>query len=103
MQRYETTHNTPTGEILHLKAIQFWNRLPYYQGKPVPRFSNGWLAHFKSRHGIQQRNRHGEAASADDRGEQTMEIMAEIRETTQSYNPEDSFNIDDWLLLEDDT
>lgn len=103
-QRYEAGHNTLTDEILRLKAIQFWNRLPRYKRFPAPYFSTGWLERFKKRHNIRQRSQHGEAASAD-RGEHTAEIMTKIRETTQSYNPEDTFNMDEtgyfWKMLPD--
>lgn len=103
-QRYQGGHNTLTDEILRLKAIQFWDRLPGYQGKPVPKFSSGWLERFKKRHNIRQINQHSEAASGD-RVEHTVEIMAEIREATQSYNPEDTFNMDEtgyfWKMMPD--
>ena len=33
VQWYEASHNTLIGEILHLKAIQFWNRLPHRRQK----------------------------------------------------------------------
>ena len=103
-QRYEAIHNTVTDEILRLKAIQFWDRLPCYQGKPVPKFTTGWLEKFKKRHDIRQRTQHGDAASAV-RGEHTAEIMAEIREITQSYSPEDTFNMNEtgyfWNMMPD--
>lgn len=103
-QRYDAGHNTLTDEILRLKALQFWNRLPCYQGKPVPKFANGWVERFKKRHNIRQISQHGEAASAD-RNEHTAEIMTKIRETTQSYNPEDTFSMDEtgyfWKMMPD--
>lgn len=104
IKRYETGHNTLNGEIIRVKATQFWERLPEYQGKPIPKFSNGWLDNFKHRHNIRQRNQHGEAASAD-RSEHTAEIMAEIREVSASYNPEDTYNMDEtgyfWKMVPD--
>jgi hypothetical protein len=62
-----------TGDLLRIKAIEFWEKLPVYAGRPVPKFSNGWLDKFKKRHGIKERGRHGEDASAqvDEESEKT--------------------------------
>jgi hypothetical protein len=83
-----------TGDLLILKAREFWDKLPCYAGKEPPKFSNGWLAGFKSRYGIKERRRHGEGASAqvDDNSEQ---IMAEIRKEAEEYGPDLTYNMDE--------
>jgi hypothetical protein len=83
-----------TGDLLVLKAKEFWEKLPFYSGKETPKFSNGWLEGFKKRYGIKERRRHGEGASAqvDDESENTME---EIREQVEEYGPENTYNMDE--------
>lgn len=104
VQRYEGARQTLTGEIIILKANQFWERLPCYQGQPTPKWSAGWIDGFKRRHNLRQRNKHREAGSAD-RSEHTREIMQEIRGEAKTYNPEDVFNMDEtgyfWKLVPD--
>src|SRR6266404_7476493 len=53
-----------TGKILHQK----WNKFADLVGVPEDerlKLSNGWLAHFKERHSLQEMRRYGEAASAN--------------------------------------
>jgi len=52
-----------TGEITLRKAQQIWPQIPQYGDQAPPSFSLGWRAGFKTRHGIKDRLRHGEAAS----------------------------------------
>ena len=104
VQRYEGARQTLTGEIIVLKANQFWERLPCYQGQPTPKWSAAWIDGFKRRHSLRQRNKHGEAGSAD-RLEHTREIIQEIREKAKTYIPEDVYNMDEtgyfWKLVPD--
>lgn len=104
VQRYEGARQTLTGEIIILKANQFWERLPCYQGQHTPKWSAGWIDGFKRRHNLRQRNKYMEAGSAD-RSEHTREIMQEIRGEAKTYNPEDVFNMDEtgyfWKLVPD--
>ena len=52
-----------TGELLRVKATEFWRKLPEYQGVQCPKWSEGWLTGFKKRYGIREKKRHGEEAS----------------------------------------
>lgn len=54
-----------TGDLLRIKATQFWEQLPQYSNSPLPQWSNGWLCKFIKRQGLQTRRRHGEASSVD--------------------------------------
>jgi DDE superfamily endonuclease/Fission yeast centromere protein N-terminal domain/Tc5 transposase DNA-binding domain len=83
-----------TGELLRIKATEFWEKLPAYKDQPCPTWSNGWLAGFKRRYGLKERRRHGEGASAqvDDDSEA---IMAEIRRVGQEYGPDNTYNMDE--------
>ena len=57
--------NTVSGLLLQEMARRFWQRLPQYQGQPMPKFSLGWLDNFKNRYNITRRKRHGEAGKVD--------------------------------------
>ena len=92
VQRYEAGNNPLTGAILRQKAEQFWRQLPCYQGLSQSKLSEGWITRFKNRHNLRQRTKHGEAGSADN-SDITTEIMEEIREATNSYNPDDIYNM----------
>jgi hypothetical protein len=93
-----------TSDLLRLKANEFWGKLPVYAGKPLPKFSNGWLDRFKKRRGLKERRRHGEGASAqvDEESEQTME---EIRAAGREYGADNTYNMDEsayyWKLKPD--
>ncbi len=93
-QRYEGAKNIVTGDVLRIKATQFWERLPCYQDLPTPKWTDGWLAGFKSRHNLKDRKLHGEAGDAD-LGPQTLTTMEEIRAEGRKYNAEDIFNMDE--------
>ena len=103
-QRYKAGNNPLTGAILHEKAAQFWRSLPCYQDLPLLKLSEGWITRFKNRHNIRQQSKHDEAGSADI-SEVTAEIMAEIREASASYNPDDTYNMDEtgyfWKMVPD--
>ena len=99
-QRYEGADHVVTGEVLRVKATEFWSKLPCYQDQPVPKWTDGWLTGFKSRYGIKLRVRHGEAADAD-LSNNTQVIMEQIREEGKKYDADDVFNMDEsgycWL------
>jgi hypothetical protein len=82
-----------TGDLLVFKANEFWEKLPFYTGKKVPKFSNGWLEGFKKRYRIKERRRYSKGASAqvDDKSEETMQ---EIREQIKEYGLENTYNMD---------
>jgi hypothetical protein len=92
-----------TGDLLKQTAQKLWPLLPEYQGKPCPKFSNGFLDGFKMRHHIKRRKRHGEANSAPI--QEAEPRMQEIREVSKEYALRDQFNMDEtglfWKLVPD--
>ncbi len=92
-----------TGDLLHLKATEFWKKLPMYDGQPVPKWTNGWLQGFKSRHNIVERRHHGEAGSVD--LEEAGRQMDILREFLKDYDARDIYNMDetglDWKTAPD--
>ena len=104
VQRYEAGKDPLTDTILREKALQFWNELPFYQGLSAPKLSEGWITSFRHRHNIRQRRKHGGPRSADN-SEQTAEFMAEIRDTSALFRPEDIFHMDEtgffWKMVPD--
>ena len=101
-QRYEAGDNPLTGAMFRQKAEEFWRKLPCYQGLPVPKLSDGWLRRFKHRYNIRQRNKYGEGGSAD-HSDQTAKMIADIRDASVFYNPEDIYNMDEtgyfWKMI----
>ena len=96
-QRMELKHATLTGELLIETALQFWRRLPQYQSLPEPKFSVGWLAGFKQRHGIKRQRKHGEVASVD---AATVEAeLVELRELLKDYELDDIYNMDETAIF----
>jgi hypothetical protein len=83
-----------TGDLLKHKASEFWEKLPEYNGKPMPTWSEGWLAGFKKRGGLKAQRRHGEAASAQINVE-SERIMEEIREEGKKYDADCIYNFDE--------
>jgi hypothetical protein len=83
-----------TGELLILKAKEFWGKLPCYARKEAPKFSVGWLDSFKKRYGIKERRRYGKGVSAkiDNKSEKMTE---EIQETVREYRPDLTYNINE--------
>jgi hypothetical protein len=79
--------------LLILKIREFWDKLPCYAGKKPPKFSNGWLAGFKSRYSIKKRQRHREGASAQVNNN-SEQIIAEIQKKAEEYRPDLTYNID---------
>jgi hypothetical protein len=49
------------GELLKLKASEFWSKLSVYKDQDAPVFSNGWLERFKHHRKVRAYARHGEA------------------------------------------
>jgi hypothetical protein len=83
-----------TGALLRLKATEFWEKLPEYNGLPCPKWTEGWLSGFKKRHSLKERRRHGEAGSAQ-LNEESEVTMEEIRKAGEEYNAEDIYNMDE--------
>jgi hypothetical protein len=83
-----------TGDLLCLKAKEFWNKLPCYTRKEPPKFSHGWLGGFKRRYGLKERRRHGEGASAQI-DEESERMMEEIRAAVKEYGHDLTYNVDE--------
>jgi hypothetical protein len=83
-----------TGELLVLKAKEFWAKLPCYAGKEEPKFSIGWLDGFKKRYGMKERRRHGEGSSAQI-DEDSERMMEEIRQAIKEYGHDLTYNMDE--------
>jgi hypothetical protein len=83
-----------TGDLLVLKAKEFWGKLPFYSRKETPKFLNGWLEGFKRRYRIKERRCYSEGAFAqvNNKSEKTME---EIRQQVKEYRPENTYNINE--------
>ena len=83
-----------TGEVLRQK----WTRFADLAGVPTDEclnLSDGWLARFKTRNGLKQFKRHGEAASADpERAERERRRIQELIEK-YGYKLRDIFNMDE--------
>ena len=93
-QRYEGAKNIVTGDVLRIKATQFWERLLCYQDLPILKWTDGWLTDFKSRHNLKDRKLHGEVDDAD-LDSQTFTTMKEIQAEGRNYNAEDIFNMNE--------
>ena len=87
-----------TGEVLRKK----WRQFADFRNVPEDNrltLSDGWLASFKKRCGLQEFRRHGEAGSAnptdvENERKRVQEIIA-----TGKYNMEDIFNMDEMGLF----
>ena len=82
-----------TGKVLHQK----WNHFTDLVGVPEDErlhLSNGWLDHFKARHGLKDIKQHGEAAlvSADTIEKERKRIQELIKK--YGYELRNIFNID---------
>ena len=82
-----------TGDILKQKAEFFFSSIPKYDGAEMPRFSNGWLLGFKTRHSVKQYIHHGEAGSVD---QPTVAYEIEqIQQLLSSYDAANIYNCDE--------
>ncbi|KAI1000357.1 hypothetical protein K3495_g7837 [Podosphaera aphanis] len=81
-----------TGHLIRQQAVQFWNRLPCYQGMEVPAFSNGWLRSFKKRHGIKSRPRCSEDGIMNEAV--VAQQLAQAQELATEYHLDDIYNCD---------
>ena len=63
--RFDQVHGIVSGDLLRLKASEFWQRLPEYQGLECPSWSEGWLSGFKTRYNFRRRRKVGEASSVE--------------------------------------
>jgi hypothetical protein len=79
---------------LRYKASEFWAKLPEYNSKPIPIWSNEWLAGFKKRKGLKEQRRHREAASAAI-NEESEKIMKEIKKKGKKYDADCIYNFDE--------
>lgn len=90
MEELSMKGGTLTGPAIVEKARRLCDRL-----KISAEFtrSNGWLASFKTRHGLRQRKLNGEAASADP--ESAEEERNRLRPILAQFAPHDRFNVDE--------
>jgi hypothetical protein len=82
------------GDLLRLKATEFWNKLPHYQGQVCPSWSDGWFEGFKKRHNVRQRRKVGEAGSVQITEEMSAQ-MERIRAVRSQFLPQDTYNMDE--------
>ncbi|KAF7890044.1 uncharacterized protein EAF02_002459 [Botrytis sinoallii] len=92
-----------TGDVLRLKATEFWQKLSEYKDKPLPfdegkTWSTGFIDGFKKRSSMKERRRFGEGASADI-GPESEAIMEEIRRIAALYDADDVYNCDETGLF----
>ena len=83
-----------TGDLLRLKATEFWGKLPEYSGQECPKWTEGWLTGFKNRHFMKERRLYDEAGSAQ-LNVDSERIMEEIREEGKKYNADCIYNMDE--------
>ena len=60
--RFDQVHGIVSGDLLRLKASEFWQRLPEYQGLECLSWSEGWLSGFKNRYNFYCCKKVGEAS-----------------------------------------
>jgi hypothetical protein len=102
--RFDQAHGTITGDLLRLKATEFWDSLPEYNGLQCPNWSEGCLAGFKSRFNFHRRRKAGESGSI----EITEDIsipMKRVQAIKAQFRPENTYNMDEtgflWKRLPD--
>ncbi|KAJ5111402.1 mariner-Tc1 transposon family protein [Penicillium argentinense] len=83
-------------EVIREKARFFWAKIPSYQGKDMPSFSNGWLAGFQSRRSIRAYKQHGEEGSVPETASQAMRPIQQLLST---FQPNDIYNCDETSLF----
>ena len=92
-KRMEGKNAIVTGELIRSVAKSLWQRLPQYQDKEMPGFSNGWLHSYKQRHGLRQRTLHGEAGKVD--LEKLYEELEVLRAKLLLHANSDIYNVDE--------
>lgn len=98
--------NVPvTGDMVKTCAHEIFNKMPQYDGKKEPKWSDKWLHDFKKRHGIKRRKQHGESASVNMEGAE--ERLAECQQLAKKYGSDDLYNADEtalfWLAVPETT
>lgn len=53
-----------TGEMLKKMAARFWESMDQYAGQEPPKFSDGWVDGYRTRHPIKKRVEHSDALQA---------------------------------------
>jgi hypothetical protein len=92
--RFDQAHGVVTRDLLRLKATEFWQKLPEYQGLECPNWSEGWLAGFKSRFNFRRRRKAREASSITIT-EDILSQMSQIRVIKAQYSATDTYNMDE--------
>ena len=81
--RFEGAGLMSTGDLLRSNATAIWNGMPEYKRQECPQWINGWLQGFKKRHGIKERQAHGESASANISNEALTQMESICTEATK--------------------
>lgn len=89
---------------MNIKQV-FWEKLPQYARKKVPKFFIGWLDRFKARHSTKKSKQHGEAGSVN--LEAVEDELQETREAVEPYDSQNIYNMDEsavfWKMTTDGT
>ncbi|KAL3678276.1 hypothetical protein R1sor_021232 [Riccia sorocarpa] len=93
----EEANVTISDSMLIEKAKMLQNSVPWELEKEI-KFSNGWFAGFKSRHGISVHVRHSESGSAEIT-EEVLDCIEGLKALISGYDPKDVFNMDDTSLF----
>jgi len=85
-----------TEGAIKAQAARFWSRLPACKDVEEPTFSNGWVCHFKSRHGVK-----GHKSIQDLPTPITSNVAEQLlrcQSAVAAYAPKDVFNFCETLL-----
>lgn len=96
-QMLERKNIAVSGLIIQLKAAEFWDKLPVYQGQEAPKFSTGWLDKWKSRFGVKKVTLHGEDESVKI-NDTIEEMMKTLQNKLMGVEEKDVYNMDETAL-----
>ena len=96
--RFDQAHGIVTGDLLRLKATEFWNNLPEYEGFECPNWSEGWLTGFKSRFNFHRRRKAGESGSIEITDDITIR-MKKLQAIKAQFQPRNTYNMDETGFL----
>ena len=85
---YKMSHDY---SLTRLKASEFWQRLPEYQGLECPGWSEGWLSGFKNRYNFHRRKKVGKASSVEIT-EDVITQMKRIQTIKAEYSAANTYN-----------
>lgn len=96
VQQADMAGVTLTGDVIRQKWRQFADLFKVPESEWLM-LSEGWLTSFKTRNGLKNRRKHGEAASASK--DAAIAERKRIREITDLYHPRDIYNMDETGLF----